>query len=751
MFSEYSNLIKNKTIHPLQLIRGMKSLAISKEKYYSFCKSFNNSMSIRNYKFSLVQSPKPRRINKIINLTNKIKHIPFSDTKRQNKLMRSQTQRVEKKNFLMMSKYKKKKNNIYFFVGENKFKHREESLYRLKKNKGININIKLNEEFKQNLQNLEIKNAEKRVKDFFFLLDSIFYEKNYYYNKLKYKEQEIFGHKEEYCDYLKDELNYYINKDKYINNKSELYKLFEIKKYGKIDLYLKSVRIEIVDILDKVILTIPLPFNLMLLLYLCDAKQINELLVLFLQEFNIKELLNNSYYNPNIIDEQKNKIISDILTKISIEKGKLYIDIKQKDFEKYYAKIKFLEEIKAISDSVKYKNFLNEFYKNENSIKIIDKSNYNNIYDNPNFKNISKINFETDVNKYQYYLIQEKSVYKINLIFPEIILRFNSDKRQMNRYINKELFLYLYQNNFMNWDFYIFHFLYSFKYIRRVMSGIFSVRNNKKIRFNTPEGKINFFKKINYNPEQKKENDEKYKNIFNKYNIGLNSIITFNEKKFEYDFLFVDKVNVSLFKLRSYTIYAFFPNMKKPIIYEFNFNFQQMKILYFISLFEKLKNFLLRLFFVENDEINFDYSYFDNFLTMSNHKIRKYFHDIYILKEEKDFNYPQTKEKNTKNLMSLKIVEPFVEVFVINHIQNQYKITQSNIKISSKFIEDLLKKDMKDWIYVLNKHKYSFNIKFHNKYEEMRNKKIRRKISVSINDNKGEDLGKIFNKFLKIA
>ena len=90
-------------------------------------------------------------------------------------------------------------------------------------------------------------------------------------------------------------------------------------------------------------------------------------------------------------------------------------------------------------------------------------------------------------------------------------------------------------------------------------------------------------------------------------------------------------------------------------------------------------------------------------------------------------------------------------LLLYNHIQNQYKITQSNIKISSKFLEDLSKKDMKDWIYVLNKHKYSFNIKFHNKYEEMRNKKIRRKISVSINDNKGEDLGKIFNKFLKIA
>ena len=175
------------------------------------------------YKFNL-QSTKIRRNNNyklLTNKMNKISNAALSTQKRNNKFIRSQTQKLFKKN-LLLEKHKKKK-NIYFFVGENKFKHRNQSSLGIKnKIYGKNIGINLKEDFKQNLTS---KNNEKKVKDFFVLLDSIFYDENYYYNKLKYKEEEIFGHKEEYCNYLKHELNYYINKEKSIDTKYELYKL----------------------------------------------------------------------------------------------------------------------------------------------------------------------------------------------------------------------------------------------------------------------------------------------------------------------------------------------------------------------------------------------------------------------------------------------------------------------------------------------------------------------------------------------
>ena len=110
----------------------------------------------------------------------------------------------------------------------------------------------------------------------------------------------------------------------------------------------------------------------------------------------------------------------------------------------------------------------------------------------------------------------------------------------------------------------------------------------------------------------------------------------------------------------------------------------------------------------------------------------------------------QNKEKNHLNSINLRIVEPFIEVLTINQFQNNYKLTQSYIKLKNQFIEGLLKKEMKEWIYVIHKFKSDLNIKYQNKYEELRNKKVRKKISVFNNENKNRDLAKIFNKFLKI-
>ena len=742
-------MVMNLKANPFQLLRGTKTLALSNEKYNSFCKSSNNSMSTRFYKFNL-QSTKIRRNNNyklLTNKMNKISNAALSTQKRNNKFIRSQTQKLFKKN-LLLEKHKKKK-NIYFFVGENKFKHRNQSSFGIKnKIYGKNIGINLKEDFKQNLTS---KNNEKKVKDFFVLLDSIFYDENYYYNKLKYKEEEIFGHKEEYYEYLKDELNYFINKEKDLTMKSEFYKIFKIKKYGKIDLYFKSARIEVLDIFDKLLLTIPLPFDLMNLLYLCDGSQINEFLVLLLQSINIRDMLFNSSNIFNLNDSTKKKIFSDILSKIKIEEGKLKFDIEKKNFERYYSQIKYLEKIKSFTDSNKYKLFLNEFFKDQDTIEIIDKSNFNNkIYNMPNFKNITKINFETNVNKYLYHLVSEHSIFKINLIFPEIILEFNSDKKTMNKYINKELMIFLYQNNFLNWDFYILHFLYSFKTLRRVLSGIFSAKNNNRYkRFSAS----NDYSDIWDNNKKEKEKEKEKLNIGNMLmlkNFNLNNTVSFDYKNFEYNFLLMDNVNLSLFILRSYTIYAFYASIKRPVIYEFKFNFQQMKILYIISLFEKLENFIYKLLYIKNGEINFNYSYFDHFLTMSNHNILNYFNDIYKLKEDNEDNLNQNKEKNHLNSINLRIVEPFIEVLTINQFQNNYKLTQSYIKLKNQFIEGLLKKEMKEWIYVIHKFKSDLNIKYQNKYEELRNKKVRKKISVFNNENKNRDLAKIFNKFLKI-
>lgn len=226
--------------------------------------------------------------------------------------------------------------------------------------------------------------------------------------------------------------------------------------------------------------------------------------------------------------------------------------------------------------------------------------------------------------------------------------------------------------------------------------------------------------------------------------------ININENCYEFPFLFSNNVSLSLYKLKSYILFTFFTNINKPIIYEFYFNFFQMKILYFISLFESLTIFLKRLLYIKDDFIHLDYSYFDSFSSMSNKEILKYFHDLYNMSEEIIFKgIDHLDNQNTLNSLTLRVCEPFIEVDDYN-IKTENKIVQSNIKLRSDIINDLININVNtyDWINKLNEYKHEFDFKYHIKYEETRNKKIRRQITTG---NKNKDLHKVFNKFLKFS
>ena len=78
------------------------------------------------------------------------------------------------------------------------------------------------------------------------------------------------------------------------------------------------------------------------------------------------------------------------------------------------------------------------------------------------------------------------------------------------------------------------------------------------------------------------------------------------------------------------------------------------------------------------------------------------------------------------------------------------KIVQSSIKLKNDFLDELINininnNNLIDKIYNFRK---DFDIKYHVKYEETRNKKIRRQITTG---NKNKDIHKVFNKFLKIS
>ena len=71
------------------------------------------------------------------------------------------------------------------------------------------------------------------------LLNSIFKQENHLC--LKYKEKEIFGHKEDYFEYINDELKKFHNKEKDIKAKYFFSNSIKTRGYGKLDLVFKSL------------------------------------------------------------------------------------------------------------------------------------------------------------------------------------------------------------------------------------------------------------------------------------------------------------------------------------------------------------------------------------------------------------------------------------------------------------------------------------------------------------------------------
>ena len=187
--------------------------------------------------------------------------------------------------------------------------------------------------------------------------------------------------------------------------------------------------------------------------------------------------------------------------------------------------------------------------------------------------------------------------------------------------------------------------------------------------------------------------------------------------------------NLYSYKLKSYSLYAFLSNINRPVIYEFNFNFQQMKILYYISLYESLTSFLKKIIYIKDDIIYLDYSYFDSFLNLSNKDIIKYFDDVNNLNI--DYKIKEyTKDQSQINSLILIVFNPFIQVddFCIkidNKICN--KIVQSSIKLKNKFFEELIDTNINEWVKVIFQHKEELDVKNHLKNEDKKNLNKKRK------------------------
>ena len=730
----YSKIKKNINKKPFKVLGITKNLTISTEEYSDFYTSTINIFQKKTFKLpEKTQYPLLRESQKeYISLRTRLNTFSFKDKKDKPKISIPLSSKTRTKN-IFIEQLTKKKKNINFFVGEENYKwKKDKNIFRTKTEKKRLIKkthppdfFKSIDYFKYAEPVEEIKAPEERIKDFFNLLNSIFRKENHLC--LKYKEKEIFGHKEDYYYYIKDEFNKYQTTEKDINIKYFLSSSIKTMGYGKLDLFFKSARIDILDESLKnnnVVKSISIPFDLMCMIYLCNLKEIVQIIFFILNKIDLND--------KNIIlsDDFLKDLFSQILLKMQVDEGKfssLKLDLDKKNFEKYTMKIFFLKNTENLSDSSKYSDLISSFIKKESSIKIVNNSE---VKIGKNQLNKKGIMFYNNLDYYKILLIFNRKKYKIKFCMPEISLLFKDYEKQLNHCIDKELFLYLQQNKFVDWDFYIMHYLYYLQEFRKYIGRNLSLRSN--LNYFLKKKIIKENNKIEFTDSKKSNNYNinfgiiaSLNNSYNKYYLNnfYSYKININEDEHKFIFTIFDGKNLNKYKFKSYTLYAFINNVNKPTIYSFKFNFRQMKVLYYRSKFENFKLFLKRLITIKGKIINLDYSYFDSFNSMTNNEIYEFFFKLDQNNKEIPF-----KEDIKLNSLVLKIREPHFEILENDKEESDFfKVANYRIELSKKFLALLVNNNVNDWMEIILENKDYFNKNNYRKYEEYKFRLSRKK------------------------
>ena len=339
---------------------------------------------------------------------------------------------------------------------------------------------------------------------------------------------------------------------------------------------------------------------------------------------------------------------------------KQFLSLKSFNYEKEKEKEKKTEEnMENIDNSESIENML---YITNKKIKIIHSN-----YDLRN-KQIKK----KDINYSEYNFIWEtpNKSYKVRIIMPLIIFWSEHIQKNVITFCDKELFLFLLKNNFINWDYYILYYLFSLKLFRLIILKGLSFYSKYNIKnhgidilyithpltyINENTMLLNINRKI-YN--QYNDNQESYK-FFYTDNFSINSIIDFH----------------------SFHIFIENDKLNENTCYEFCLNFKQMFYLINISYYENLEKFLPKIIQINFEErkINIDFSVLEYFSNKILGKINT--QRIYEKKfEKKDVmvSNKSNRAKSTSNKryewdnMIIDIKMPFIikEQFVKSNVLN---------------------------------------------------------------------------------
>ena len=419
--------------------------------------------------------------------------------------------------------------------------------------------------FKRNNSSNMIGTFDEYEKDFFWDID---------YSNLTYDENEIFRDKNKYDNIVKERVNYF-KKTKNENQTYFLEKKFNYKNNKKITLSLTSMTIQFEDFATNETndnLKINFPFALLPIFYYRGIETFQKFLSTILK-------------------------FEDNYKKIKVDEEAIYIYLNNlKDFEDDY--------VNEFENKIYFLNNNNE--QNKNQTKSKKDASKNEVATFDTIRKNRPISLRPRIlkrNKYflrfNYFLFfwtTNSQTFKVTITLPLIKLNIEDKNILIQLFTNYEILFFLYNRNFLNWDFYIIKHLSSFKKFRYILKklGSHNLISFQTIFLKEPRYKINTFSEeilLNIHTDEYNRNQIiKFQSFNLKVNLIDNSHLYENEYHIHFTFFhFIKLVQIAKYASKILFLTKFFDI--KDYNNTLDFNYENYDALDIKSWMDNIKKF----------------------------------------------------------------------------------------------------------------------------------------------------------------
>ena len=330
---------------------------------------------------------------------------------------------------------------------------------------------------------------------------------------------------------------------------------------------------------------------------------------------------------------------------------------------------------------------------------------------------VNKINSRKEINQYNEYVFTwetKDKTYLVNLQMPIIYFDYKNLKEEIQTFCDKSLFLFMYKNNFINWDFYSLNYLFSLKIFRKkILQNYSLVRKSilPKKDLEQPSDKSNIFNITNKKAETVNSNSTFNINKLNINNNGEIPIINRDKTKIynminsnneSYIYFYTNELyQNSLIKLYSYLILIDYDKLNPKIRWKYILDFKQMKQLNEISKYEPLETFLPKIIQTDfqNGRLSIDFSLFNEFniniLGYEKKNLSKVINEINPRNKVQGVLSSYTKE-NEDLCIDIKFPSLKQET-IFKDVRGKILIKKTNLDLDINFLQDLNNFKMDFW------------------------------------------------------